>query len=262
MNKKGFTLIELLVVIAIIGILSGIVIVRLGDQREKARIAKIRTFAASLYHSTIDNVGYWDFEDGFNDKTGFHSSTLGGGSNYAIVDDKFMGKVLELTYPGYIRINDAGIDNNTGAITVEGWVKTRDNTYLSSNNVMMASSGGFSIRYSAPTQEVNLRINYNHGSYNFSFNDAASGFIKTKWNHIAGTFDGAGTLRIFVNGKERSVYNASYVEPANSHGSVYLGNMSTGSGRIDEVRIYNEVYPSAEMKKHYVIGALKRGLIR
>ena len=67
MNKKnkGFTLIELLVVIAIIGILSGLIIVSLGDATNQAKEAKINSALdqVELVHRFCNaNAGSFDIK--------------------------------------------------------------------------------------------------------------------------------------------------------------------------------------------------------
>lgn len=52
-HQKGFTLIELMVVIVILGILSGVIVPRIMDNPDKARIAKARHDIAAL-ESALD----------------------------------------------------------------------------------------------------------------------------------------------------------------------------------------------------------------
>lgn len=71
-HKKGFTLIELLIVIAIIGLLSGIVLVSLGQSRDKALDAK--TVA------TINNINksmeiFNSYSNRFSGNTGVNDTT-------------------------------------------------------------------------------------------------------------------------------------------------------------------------------------------
>jgi len=71
-QQKGFTLIELLVVVAIIGILSGIVIVGVGDSIQRARMARSQVFSRAI-HSRIgmDLSGWWSFENNALDRSGW-----------------------------------------------------------------------------------------------------------------------------------------------------------------------------------------------
>lgn len=77
--SRGFTLIELMVVIVILGILAGLIVPRLTDKPEKARVVKaqlqIENLSMALKEFKIDNGFYPSTEQGL--KALVHKPTLG-----------------------------------------------------------------------------------------------------------------------------------------------------------------------------------------
>lgn len=67
-GQQGFTLIELMVVIVILGILAGVIVPRIMDNPDKARIAKakhdITALESALDLYRLDNYAYPDTEQG------------------------------------------------------------------------------------------------------------------------------------------------------------------------------------------------------
>jgi len=262
-NKKSFTLIELLVVISIIGLLSSIALVSLSNSTEKARIAKILQFSTSIYHSNPELIGFWNFNDGtLSDLAGNHGLPYDT-SGVSIVNDGVVGKALFLNW-GYA-FYTSNTDNNNGAITVEGWAKVPvqagGSVYISTFDIhvnpyywsLQARYGGlvrWQIANDYPT------------SFCYFLSDVNSIIKRDKWNHYAGTYDGNGHSRLFVNGKEvTSGFNGSCSGPVDSyygHG-IYIGSYDS-YGYVDEVRVYYEALPAAEIQKHYAEGLKERGL--
>jgi len=86
-----------------------------------------------------------------------------------------------------------------------------------------------------------------------------------QWYHIVATYDGT-TRRFYVNGllKASSAHAAYTIPTTNLEFGRYGSKDGTRNlnGLIDEVRIYNEALPQAEIQKHYVEGLKRYQLVQ
>src|SRR3989338_4572098 len=135
--RKGFTLIELLVVIAIIGLLASIVTVSLSSSQDRAKQAKIESFAAQVHHAlAADAVGIWDFDDAAagtaNDTSGLKNNGVfpGGFNKPTSSTDRYeqAGKAYSFDGGDYITAGSGTTIDNliTSSWTVSGWIKRNE----------------------------------------------------------------------------------------------------------------------------------------
>src|SRR3989344_8353230 len=114
--RKGFTLIELLVVIAIIGLLASIVTVSLSSSQDRAKQAKIESFAAQVHHAlAADAVGIWDFDGNANDTSGLKNN--GSVNGAALTTDR--NEALSKAYD-FVNTEGDYIETTTPITTLTG----------------------------------------------------------------------------------------------------------------------------------------------
>ena len=272
MNKKGFTLIELLVVIAIIGLLASIVTVSLSSSQDRAKQAKIESFAAQVHHAlAADAVGIWDFDDAAagtaNDTSGYknHGVLPGGSNNPTSAADRYENPNRAYSFDGsddYITIN-LGSESKFGTsnFSVSFWVNPENNPApVSSQNVLTANS----------SSQVNGTVGWGfdwQSSENIAFysRNSLGGFRPSPaiplypgtWYHVVGV-RASGAPQIYVNTIKSINLTTDANMDYNKNAVVYPG-LNTGTrdafkGKIDDVRVYKSAISSAQIQQLYAQG--------
>jgi prepilin-type N-terminal cleavage/methylation domain-containing protein len=268
--KQAFTLIELLVVIAIIGILSGMIVVAMGSTTDKAAIAKAQVFSNSLRNSLMANiVAQYTFDDitDYNSSTKILNSTVGNvpdswannegqaynGPTFKEGNDCVSGSCLFFDgVDDYVNVNSVDDFNlsKTGQLTVGLWFKTSV-----INATAIIQKGSEWMFYPITGNTVGFLV---RGTTTWRYSSTFTNLKTNKWYYVVGVANYVGTnlnMNFYVDAKAYGETDVN-TDIGTTTNALTIGSTWTNrfNGFIDDVRIYNTILPTSQIKEQYYAG--------
>ncbi|MFA5072102.1 MAG: LamG-like jellyroll fold domain-containing protein [Candidatus Pacearchaeota archaeon] len=278
--KQAFTLIELLVVIAIIGILSGLIVVSMGGVTNKANVAKGQVFSNSLRNALMMNiVSEWKLNEGtignavvvgdVLDTWSINNAVaVGSGPIIKGNSDCISGNCIQFDgVDDYIDFGDMAIIENKNILTISFWVKP---ITLSALKAMITKAGSAftdnCIVIETGTSIGDSIILAVGNATTDSYGRTPVGtIIADSWFHILMVYDGTQTgnsnrLKGYINGTIQTLSFTGTIPAITQATSTNfnIGRVSNATryfnGLIDDVRIYNAIIPTSQIKQQYFLG--------
>ena len=265
-RERGFTFIEFLIAIFIINILIILLVISFNVAIERIRIARILGFSSSIYRFLGDyNVGKWNFEGPYDIPVGRNIRDMSRKGNHGKIpvvfgnDPKFVAgvvnKALEFDGDDFVKVPTSVSLDIINAITLEAWFKTP-----TPGKWRNAVFGGYIANnlYLGPlniTGPGQIRFTITAGGTKQTITTAIGTISANKWHHIVGTYNGS-QIRLYIDGT--LITTAPLTGMLAAAQDLQIGNYPAANhyfhGLIDEVRIYNQTLPIAEIQYKYVQG--------
>ena len=230
---------------------------------DKASIAKSKVFEENVLNNLSANmVSRWKLDEisgtSTSDVWGSSIGTLGvaPGTPTLLTESLCVNnKCMNFDGDDYISFLDKdALDFGSGNFTFSTWLKSSQYVYL--NGLVIhgnsESSSGFYIRQES-SSTYTFRI---HTGGTTSKATSGTGFSLNKWHHLVATKDG-NAMKVYRDGllvgnvdHGAQTWNASSASDlllADTHGRRFFGS-------IDDVKLFNETLPSAQIKQTYIAG--------
>jgi len=278
MNKqKSFTLIELLVVIVIIGILAGVIMISTSSSIDKANIAKLKAFEESVQNNLAANmVSRWRLDEVIGgtapyktpDQWGSSIGILGDGTTTTTYptllseSECVSGKCMKFDgADDYINAGNNANFNNLPLkdFAINAWIKNGRNGDWGTIFGTYSSPNGWNFR--TLNNSVYFDVVYPGGTTAIY---RTSSVATNVWLSVLITWDmKIKSAKIYLNGIE-----ANYATATPGVGTYGLdtslkkeiGRIPHGGGvhyfygLIDDVRIFNAIPSSSQIKQNYIAG--------
>jgi prepilin-type N-terminal cleavage/methylation domain-containing protein len=269
MNKqKSFTLIELLVVIVIIGILAGVIMISTSSSIDKANFAKAQAFSETVQNELLLNlVSEWSFDNSLNlgeDTWGNNNGTLCGAAGsqnlpqIQSTENCVYGTCLKFDgYDDYVRVNDNEDLNFTDEFTMCAWVKK---AVLNTFEVIFIKGNWsqYVFRVESNNRLMTKMFFSDLTSTDEMEHDNAS-ILDSDWHHACISFtNSTGTIRHYIDGRlgykwDNDLWKKK-LRSTSEHFSISRDTSNRFNGLIDDVKIYNAVLSSSQIKQNYIAG--------
>ena len=220
-------------------------------------------------------VGYWTFNNqDMNWATGKVFDKSGSGNDGQLISmstttTPVQGKLGQgLGFDGTNDYINAGTGANiTGAITVSAWFKKMINSggskTLVARGTILGTPSAEQYALFFPSYDITIpRFSVSNGTTRIVSVAPASSVPNGVWNHIVGTYNGADTTRLYVNGTQVDTDTTASFGLLNSTpnpnalgiGAIQNGAAGWFNGPLDDVRIYNRALSATEVKQLYNLG--------